>query len=51
MELTAEQRAMLNGDLGRGKDMAMGVQVGVGKCFDAPRMVPVQKVHVFLSAQ
>ena len=51
MELTAEQRAMLNGDLGRGKAMAMGVQVGVGKCFDAPRMVPVQKVHVFLSAQ
>lgn len=51
MELTAEQRAMLNGDLGRGKAMAMGVQVGVGKCFDAPRMVPVQKVHVSLSAQ
>ena len=51
MELTAEQRAMLNGDLGRGKAMAMGVQVGIGKCFDAPRMVPVQKVHVSLSAQ
>lgn len=51
MELTAEQSAMLAGAYGRGKAMAMGVQVGVGKCFDARRMVPVQKVHVSLSAQ
>lgn len=51
MELTAEQSAMLNGALGRGKAMAMGIQVGIGKCFDARRMVPVEKVHVSLSAQ
>ena len=51
MELTPYQQEMLDGAHGRGKAMAMGIQVGIGKCFDAPRLVPVSKVHVSLSAQ
>ena len=35
MKLTEFQQAMLDGELGRGKAMAMGIQVGIGKCFDA----------------
>ena len=51
MELTTYQREMLDGVWGRGKAMAMQIQVGVGKCFDAPRLVPVTRAHVSLSAQ
>ncbi|WP_369283926.1 aconitase X catalytic domain-containing protein [Oscillibacter sp. GMB15532] len=51
MELTAEQREILAGAQGGGKAMAMRIQVGVGKCFDAPRLVPVARAHVALSAQ
>lgn len=51
MELTVEQREMLSGAQGEGKAMAMRIQVGIGKCFDAPRLVPVNRAHVALSAQ
>ena len=51
MKLTEFQQAMLDGELGRGKAMAMGIQVGIGKCFDAERLVPITKAHVSLSAQ
>ena len=51
MELTAYQQDMLNGAFGRGKAMAMEIQVGIGKCFDAARLVPIRKAHVSLSAQ
>ena len=51
MELTAVQRAMLRGEFGRGKAMAMQIQVGIGTCFEAPRLAPIQKAHVSLSAQ
>ena len=51
MELTAQQQEMLDGAQGRGKAMAMQIQVGVGKCFDAPRLIPVSRAHVSLSAQ
>lgn len=51
MKLTTEQQAMLDGAFGRGKAMAMQIQVGVGKCFEAPRLVPVARAHVSLSAQ
>ena len=47
MELTAYQQDMLNGAFGRGKAMAMEIQVGIGKCFDAARLVPIRKAHVF----
>ena len=51
MVLTDEQQKMLDGVYGKGASLAMEVQVGIAKCFDAPRMVPIQKVHVSLSAQ
>lgn len=51
MLLTDEEQKMLEGEYGRGTAMAMQIQVGIAKCFDAPRMVPVRKVHVSLSAQ
>lgn len=51
MELTAYQQEMLDGAWGKGKSMAMQVLVGIGKCFDAPRLVPITRAHVSLSAQ
>ncbi len=51
MKLTVEQQEILDGAQGGGKAMAMRIQVGVGKCFDASRMVPVRRAHVALSAQ
>ena len=51
MKLTDHQQKMLDGAFGRGKAMAMQIQIGVGKCFDAERLVPVRRAHVSLSAQ
>lgn len=51
MELTTYQQEMLDGVWGKGKSMAMQVLVGIGKCFDAPRLVPITRAHVSLSAQ
>ena len=51
MKLTDHQQKMLDGVFGRGKAMAMQIQIGVGKCFDAERLVPVSRAHVSLSAQ
>ena len=39
MKLTDHQQKMLDGAFGRGKAMAMQIQIGVGKCFDAERLV------------
>lgn len=51
MKLTDYQQRMLDGAFGRGKAMALQIQLGIGKCFDAERLVPVGRVHVSLSAQ
>ncbi|RHR10270.1 DUF521 domain-containing protein [Pseudoflavonifractor sp. AF19-9AC] len=51
MELTAYQQELLDGVWGKGKSMAMQILVGIGKCFDAPRLVPITRAHVSLSAQ
>lgn len=51
MELTLQQQQILDGARGEGAAMAMRVQVGIGKCFYARRLVPISKVHVSLSAQ
>ncbi len=40
MILTDEQKAMLDGKYGEGAAYAMKIQVGIGECFDAERMVP-----------
>lgn len=51
MELTRELQEMLDGGHGDGAQLALKVQVGIGECFDAPRMVPITNAHVALSNQ
>ena len=51
VQLTDHERRMLEGEFGEGVALAMRVQVGVGKAFDAERMVPITRAHVALSAQ
>lgn len=51
MKLTQEQQAMLDGDYGKGTAYAMKIQVAIGECFDAERMVPITRAHVALSNQ
>ena len=46
MELTAEQQAMLAGDRGAAKQMAMWLLVDLGTAAGAPRLVPVVAAHV-----
>ena len=46
MKLKDHQQKMLDGAFGKGKAMAMQIQIGVGKCFDAERLVPVSRAHV-----
>ena len=51
MILTDDQKAMLEGKYGEGAAYAMKIQVGIGECFDAPKMVPIKRAHVALSNQ
>lgn len=51
MILNDEQKAMLEGKYGEGAAYAMKIQVGIGECFDAQRMVPIKRAHVALSNQ
>ena len=51
MKLTNYEQDVLNGKYGEGAAMAMEIQVAIGETFDAPRMVPVTRTHVALSAQ
>lgn len=51
MVLTQDQQDMLNGKYGAGTAYAMKIQVAIGECFDAPRMVPITRAHVALSNQ
>lgn len=51
MELTREQRDMLEGKHGEGVAMAMKIQVAIGESFHADKMVPITKAHVALSNQ
>ncbi len=51
MILNDEQKAMLDGKFGEGAAYAMKIQVGIGECFDAPRMLPIKRAHVALSNQ
>ena len=51
MELSKHQQEMLDGKHGKGKAMAMQIQVAIGEGFRAERMLPVSKAHVALSAQ
>ena len=51
MKLTEEQQAMRDGACGKGAAMAMNIQCAIGEGFEAPRLVPVSRVHISLSAQ
>lgn len=51
MKLTQEQQDMLDGKYGKGTAYAMKIQVAIGECFDAERMVPITRAHVALSNQ
>lgn len=51
MKLTSEQQDMLDGKYSEGAAYAMKIQVAIGECFDARRMVPITRVHVALSNQ
>mgnify|MGYP000034437703 CR=1 FL=1 len=51
MELTQDQQDLLNGKYGKGAQLAMKVQVGIGESFGAKRMVPITRAHVALSNQ
>ena len=51
MELTREQRAMLDGEYGEGTQLAMKIQYAIGESFGAKRMVPITRAHVALSNQ
>ena len=48
MKLTQEQQDMLDGKYGKGTAYAMKIQVAIGECFDAKRMVPITRAHVAL---
>lgn len=51
MQLTDEEKRMLNGERGRGVQRAMELLDALGKSFDAERMIPVSRTHVALSGQ
>lgn len=51
MELTGQQRRMLEGGCGKGTAMAMRILTAIGEGFEAERMIPVSRAHVALSAQ
>jgi len=51
MHLTDYEKEMLAGKYGEGATLAMKIQVAVGECFDAKRMVEISKAHVALSNQ
>ena len=49
MELTSEERYMLNGAQGPGVQLAMEILTEVGDAYKAPRLIPVKSVHIVLS--
>lgn len=51
MELTTEERSILEGAKGEGAALAMKILVGIGEAFDAPRLAPITRAHVALSNQ
>lgn len=51
MKLTNDERRLLEGEAGEGAALAMKILVGIGEAFEAPRLVPISRVHVALSNQ
>jgi phosphomecalonate degydratase large subunit len=46
MDLTIQQREMLDGKLGNGVAKAMEILLAYGQCYDARRLIPVTSVHI-----
>ncbi|MCP4619159.1 MAG: DUF521 domain-containing protein [Bradyrhizobium sp.] len=51
MRLTAEEEAMLAGELGPAKRWAIDHQIKVGRAFDAPDLVPVSQAHMMVDPE
>jgi predicted aconitase len=51
MQLTQDQKDLLDGSAGKGTSMAMRILVAIGDGFGADRLVPITRAHVALSAQ
>jgi len=51
MHLTKEEQAIFDGHQGEGASIALKILVGIGRVFDAPRLVPIRRAHVALSNQ
>lgn len=51
MFLTDEEKGILNGDEGEGRQKAMEMLYALGLTFDAEKLIPVKRTHVALSGQ
>ncbi|MEY3815260.1 MAG: hypothetical protein RJA18_1727, partial [Pseudomonadota bacterium] len=51
MKLNSEEKAMLAGDLGPVRKLAMEHQVKVGEFFGAQDMVPVSQAHIMADTE
>jgi predicted aconitase len=51
MNLTDEEKRILDGERGVGQQKAMELLVALGKTFDAEKLIPIRKAHVALSGQ
>ena len=51
MYLTDEEKRILDGEQGFGNMKAMELLVGLGKAFDAEKLIPISRAHVALSGQ
>lgn len=49
MKLTSEEKEMLNGAKGEGCQLAMEILTEVGEAYNAPRLIPVESVHIVLT--
>ncbi len=46
VDLTKEEEAMLAGEMGEGKQIAMSLLVDVGEFFEAPRLIDIASAHI-----
>lgn len=46
MQLTVEEQRILNGERGEVLRQFMELLVSMGECYDAPRLIPVNNVHI-----
>ncbi len=51
MKLTAEEQAMLAGEMGEAKKWAIDHQIKVGRVFDAADLVPVSQAHMMIDPE